>query len=87
MVDLTGLLVAGLNVVAVELHQNNSSSSDVGIDFTMAPAVAARGLPVIAIQCLPCSGGFWVCWAEAESRVPPSTSRVKRYLIDQVVSK
>src|SRR5919202_5018284 len=26
----------------------------------IAPAVAARGFPVIAIQCLPCSAGFWV---------------------------
>ncbi|MBK9013572.1 MAG: hypothetical protein IPM82_05520 [Saprospiraceae bacterium] len=26
----------------------------------IAPAVAANGLPVMAIQCLPCSGGFWV---------------------------
>src|SRR5688572_29653338 len=31
-----------------------------------APAVAASGLPVIAIQCEPCSGGFWVfSWAMA----------------------
>src|SRR5690606_30488134 len=28
-----------------------------------APAVAASGLPVTAIQCLPCKGGFWVRWA------------------------
>jgi len=28
----------------------------------MAPAVAARGLPVIAIQFFPCNGGFWVAW-------------------------
>jgi hypothetical protein len=26
----------------------------------MAPAVAASGLPVIAIQCRPCSAGFCV---------------------------
>jgi hypothetical protein len=26
-----------------------------------APAVADSGLPVIAIQCRPCSGGLWVC--------------------------
>jgi hypothetical protein len=25
------------------------------------PAVAANGLPVMAIQFLPCKGGFWVC--------------------------
>jgi hypothetical protein len=29
----------------------------------MDPAVAANGLPVMAIQFLPCSGGFWVCCA------------------------
>src|SRR5688572_16189501 len=27
----------------------------------IAPAVAPSGLPVMAIQCFPCSGGFWVC--------------------------
>ena len=27
----------------------------------VAPAVAAKGLPVIAIQFLPCNGGFCVC--------------------------
>jgi hypothetical protein len=26
----------------------------------MAPAVAARGFPVTAIQCFPCNGGFCV---------------------------
>src|SRR5437867_4030487 len=31
----------------------------------MAPAVAASGLPVTAIQCEPCSGGFCVRWARA----------------------
>src|SRR5437867_4744484 len=31
----------------------------------MAPAVAASGLPVTAIQCEPCSGGFCVRWAKA----------------------
>src|SRR6267143_2831235 len=30
----------------------------------LAPAVAASGLPVTAIQCRPCSAGFWVrAWA------------------------
>ena len=36
--DLTGLLVAGTNVIALELHQNTTSSTDAGIDFTMSPA-------------------------------------------------
>src|SRR5262245_7787330 len=31
----------------------------------IAPAAAASGLPVIAIQCWPCSGGFCVRWAAA----------------------
>ena len=31
----------------------------------MAPAVAAMGFPVMAIQCFPCSTGFWVLWAAA----------------------
>ncbi len=30
---------------------------------TIAPAVAASGLPVTAIQWRPCSGGFCVRWA------------------------
>src|SRR5947209_7410685 len=29
----------------------------------LAPASAAKGLPVTAIQCLPCRGGFCVCCA------------------------
>jgi hypothetical protein len=33
----------------------------------MDPAVAANGLPVIAIQCLPCKGGFCVGCADTES--------------------
>jgi hypothetical protein len=32
---------------------------------TVAPAVAARGLPVMAIQFRPCRTGFWVFWAKA----------------------
>ena len=40
-VDLTGMLVAGQNVIAIELHQNTTSSSDTGIDFTMTPAGAS----------------------------------------------
>ena len=40
-VDLAGALTTGLNVVAIELHQNTTSSSDVGIDFSMAPAGAS----------------------------------------------
>src|SRR5438874_11352913 len=31
----------------------------------IAPAVAASGFPVTAIQCAPCSGGFCVFWATA----------------------
>src|SRR5437764_14214527 len=33
----------------------------------IAPAVAASGLPVTAIQCRPCSGGFCVRCANAET--------------------
>jgi hypothetical protein len=33
----------------------------------MAPAVAPRGLPVMAIQCVPCSGGFCVVRGGSES--------------------
>ena len=32
----------------------------------IAPAVAAKGLPVIAIQFFPCNGGFCVCCALIE---------------------
>ncbi len=40
-VDLAGALTAGANVVAIELHQSATSSSDAGIDFTMTPAGAS----------------------------------------------
>ncbi len=40
-VDLAGVLTTGLNLVAIELHQNTSSSSDAGLDFAMAPAGAS----------------------------------------------
>jgi VCBS repeat-containing protein len=36
--DLTGVFVTGQNVIAIELHQNSESSSDVGLDFQMTPA-------------------------------------------------
>ena len=39
----------------------------------MAPAVAASGLPVTAIQCLPCSAGFWV--RVAAGAVPALSAR------------
>lgn len=35
--NLAGILVAGQNIVAIEVHQINATSSDVGIDFTLAP--------------------------------------------------
>ncbi len=40
-VDLSGTLLPGPNVIAIELHQNSPSSSDAGLDFTMAPASLA----------------------------------------------
>ena len=49
-VDLMGLLVGGRNVVAIELHQNTATSSDVGIDFSMVPAVAAPTAGFIAVD-------------------------------------
>ena len=36
-VNLAGAFVTGTNVVAIELHQNASDSSDAGIDFQMTP--------------------------------------------------
>jgi len=49
-----------------------------------APAVAANGLPVIAIQCLPCKGGFWVGWAttEAYSAKHKVVGTKKRFMSD-----
>jgi hypothetical protein len=38
----------------------------------IAPAVAASGLPVTAIQCLPCSGGFWVVTGNVLNDCPPA---------------
>lgn len=40
-VNLTGALVAGLNVISIELHQNNATSTDAGLDFAMTASVAA----------------------------------------------
>ncbi len=40
-VDLSDVLVEGVNVVAIELHQNTASSSDAGLDFTMGAVVTA----------------------------------------------
>src|SRR6185295_4794546 len=42
----------------------------------MAPAVAASGLPVIATQCWPCSGGFCVL-AHAVSGVRDTTTSAR----------
>lgn len=36
--DLTGAFVTGTNVIAVELHQNATSSSDAGLDFLLTPS-------------------------------------------------
>src|SRR5262245_30505934 len=46
----------------------------------MAPAVAPRGLPVMAIQCRAWRGGFWVgwrCWAAAERGIAESTASAR----------
>ncbi|MDB6071596.1 MAG: outer rane adhesin like protein, partial [Verrucomicrobiales bacterium] len=40
-VDLTGTLVAGQNVISIELHQNSATSSDAGIDLIMTPVASA----------------------------------------------
>src|ERR1051326_2977729 len=44
----------------------------------IAPAVAASGFPVTAIQCAPCSGGFSVFWAKAV--VATSRRTAKRFM-------
>ena len=43
-VDLSGLLVAGRNFIAVELHQATIESSDVGFDLVLKPAAGGGGL-------------------------------------------
>ncbi|MCP4848560.1 MAG: tandem-95 repeat protein [Verrucomicrobiaceae bacterium] len=43
-VDLGGLLVAGSNSIAVELHQATIESSDVGFDLALRPAAGGAGL-------------------------------------------
>src|SRR6266542_2882473 len=45
----------------------------------IAPAVAASGFPVTAIQCAPCSGGFCVRWAKA-GRATSKTSAILRIM-------
>src|SRR5512133_940469 len=44
----------------------------------MAPAVAARGLPVMAIQCTPCNGGFWVVTGKLLNDCAPETAQYNR---------
>jgi hypothetical protein len=50
----------------------------------IAPAVAASGFPVMAIQWLPCSGGFWVLCAVAAgtrgSRRRTTTAQRKSFI-------
>ncbi|MFT4547909.1 MAG: VCBS repeat-containing protein, partial [Verrucomicrobiales bacterium] len=36
--DLSGILNSGVNTIAVEVHQNDLSSSDVGFDLSLTPA-------------------------------------------------
>ena len=46
----------------------------------IAPAVAPSGLPVMAIQCLAWSGGFWVggrCWAGADTGTAERTASAR----------
>jgi len=40
-IDLTGKLVAGANTIAVEVHQANLTSSDVGFQLSLLPASAS----------------------------------------------
>ena len=40
-IDLTGKLVAGTNTIAVEVHQTNLDSSDVGFQLSLTPASAS----------------------------------------------
>jgi hypothetical protein len=47
-IGLGGLLVAGSNSIAVELHQATIESSDVGFDLSMEPAAAGVGAGLIA---------------------------------------
>ena len=42
----------------------------------MAPAVAASGLPVTAIQCAPCRAGFWVRAATGVVAAPSARAAV-----------
>ena len=54
--------------------------------YIMEPAVAAMGFPVMAIQCLPWSTGFWVRWAaagagaRATARAARARSRERRFM-------
>jgi hypothetical protein len=51
---------------------------------TIAPAVAARGLPVIAIQWRPCSGGFCVRWARGRTGADRATSAADSSIVNRL---
>jgi hypothetical protein len=51
----------------------------------MAPAVAARGLPVTAIQCFPCSGGFCVVTGKVLKDWPNSVMTARHSVIKMAI--
>ena len=53
---------------------------------TMEPAVAAKGLPVIAIQFLPCNGGFCVCCANKKLDTVATNKSKQSFFINQYFS-
>lgn len=68
--NVAGLLVTGVNTIAVEVHQSSTGSSDVGLDMTLHGGLGAAGgfvyvddvfgtsLPAYAEGSLDASGGF-----------------------------
>lgn len=45
-----GVIVSGINVIAVEIHQNSATSSDISMDFELSPMVASPYASYFAIN-------------------------------------
>ncbi len=63
-------LVAGWNLLAAEIHQNNLTSSDIGFDFELTGTVRVPGQPALEIRTAgavpalawPAAAGFFAPW-------------------------
>ena len=75
----TGLLVPGTNLLAVEVHQNAITSSDLAFDFALEatftlagqPTLTAQSRPGLVALTWPSESGFFTLWT-ATNLTPPT---------------